>query len=100
MGEGNLPALRRRSMRFLRKSLGLVIVLMSAHAAVAQTTNGTVTGRVIDGQGLPIPHVTINVTSSSLPGDRTTQTSENGDYLLANLPSGTYVLSFELSGFE
>jgi carboxypeptidase family protein len=87
-------------MRFLRKSLGLAIVLMSAHAAVAQTTNGTVTGRVIDGQGLPIPHVTINATSSSLPGGRTTQTSENGDYLLANLPSGTYVLSFELSGFE
>ena len=89
-------------MRFLRKSLGLAvaIALMFAHSAATQTTNGTVTGRVIDGQGLPIPHVTVAVTSPTLLGDRTTETSQNGDYLVANLPSGTYVLSFELSGFE
>jgi hypothetical protein len=87
-------------MRFLRISVGLALGLICGHMAAAQTTNGTITGRVTDSQGLPVPHVTVNVTSSSVPGTRFTETSENGDYIITTLPSGTYTLSFELAGFE
>ena len=87
-------------MRSLCVSLGVAIGLLTAPFATAQTTNGTITGRVVDGQKLPVPHVTVNVTSANLPGTRFAETSENGDYIVTLLPSGTYTVSFELAGFE
>ncbi len=51
-------------------------------------------------QGLALPGVTVNATSPNLQGVRTVVTTENGDYVLSLLPSGTYTVSFELSGFQ
>ena len=68
--------------------------------ATAQTTTGTISGHVADTQGLALPGVTINASSANLQGIRTVTTSGNGDYIFTLLPPGTYVLSFELSGFE
>ena len=62
-------------------------------------TMGTISGKVIDPEGLAIPGVTITVESASLQGSRTTTTSVNGDYVLPLLPAGDYVLTFELTGF-
>jgi hypothetical protein len=88
-------------MRFLRSwLLCAVALLIVAAAATAQTTNGTVTGHVADAQGLALPGVTVNASSPSLQGVRAVVTSENGDYVLTGLPSGTYTISFDLSGFE
>ena len=88
-------------MRFLRSwLLCAVALLVVAAAATAQTTTGTITGHVADAQGLALPGVTVNASSQSLQGVRATVTSENGDYVLTGLPSGTYTLSFDLSGFE
>ena len=70
-----------------------------AAVAAAQSTTGTISGRVADTQGLPVPGVTIVATSPSLQGALETVTSGNGDYILPLLPSGTYTLTFELSGF-
>ena len=42
----------------------------------------------------------MNASSPNLQGVRTVVTSENGDYVLPLLPSGTYTISFELSGFQ
>ena len=84
-------------------SVGLMLaalVLLAAGAASAQSTTGTVSGRVIDGQGLPVPGVTVSANSPNLQGVRTAVTSENGDFIITLLPSGAYTLTFELSGFE
>jgi hypothetical protein len=75
-------------------------LLVSATVATAQSTSGTISGRVVDAQQLPVPGVTVNAESANLQGVRTAVTSENGDYILSLLPSGTYKLTFELSGFE
>ena len=72
----------------------------SRAVATAQTTNGTISGHVADAQGLALPGVTVNATSPNLQGVRTVVTSENGDYILSLLPSGTYTITFELSGFQ
>ena len=87
-------------MRFMRVGLWFVAVMLAiASAASAQSTTGTISGRVVDAQGLPVPGVTVLATSPNLQGTRETVTSENGDYILSLLPSGAYTVTFELSGF-
>ena len=72
---------------------------LTGTAALAQSLTATVVGRVVDTQGLSLPGVTVVATSPNLQGTRETVTSTNGDYILSLLPSGTYTLTFELSGF-
>jgi hypothetical protein len=87
-------------MRFKRVGLSCAAVLLAiVSVAYAQSTTGTISGRVVDAQGLSIPGVTVVATSPNLQGTRETVTSENGDYILSLLPSGTYTIAFELSGF-
>jgi protocatechuate 3,4-dioxygenase beta subunit len=69
--------------------LVLVCLALSVSGAAAQSTNGTISGRVTDSQGLPLPGVTVIATSPNLQGARETVTSENGDYILTLLPPGT-----------
>jgi len=88
-------------MPSLKASFGVVaVVLLTIGPVSAQTTTGTITGRVIDGQGLPVPGATVSVSSPNLQGTRTIVTSANGDYVFPLLPPGRYALAVELSGFE
>ena len=88
-------------MRLLKAAMLLVIALLIAmDGAEAQSTTGTIRGHVADGQGLPLPGVVVTVTSSSLQGTRSATTEANGDYLIPLLPSGAYLVTFDLQGFE
>src|SRR4051812_5298549 len=88
-------------MRFMRVGLcGAAVLLALAGVAHAQSTTGTISGRVVDAQNLPVPGVTVTATSPNLQGTRETVTSTNGDYIISLLPSGAYVVTFELSGFD
>jgi len=88
-------------MRSLEALLGVVAgVLLTAGLASAQTTTGTITGRAVDAQGLALPGVTVNASSPNLQGTRTTVTADQGDYIFTLMPPGTYIVSFEFSGFE
>jgi hypothetical protein len=64
------------------------------------TTNGTISGHVIDAQGLALHGVTVNARLPNLQGVQSVTTSENGDYALALLPPGEYTVSFALTGFQ
>jgi hypothetical protein len=88
-------------MGWLKTSLSVVAaMLLTVVVAAAQTTTGTITGRISDTQGLGVPGVTITVASPNLQGVRTIVSSENGDYIVPLLPPGEYKVTFELSGFE
>jgi outer membrane receptor protein involved in Fe transport len=80
--------------------LAAATVFAVAGVAAGQTTTGTISGHVADSQGLPLPGVAVSATSPNLQGARAAVTSANGDYILSSLPSGTYTLTFELSGFD
>jgi hypothetical protein len=69
--------------------LAVVGVILTAAPAAAQSTTGTISGRVVDSQGLALPGVTVTASSPNLQGTRETVTSENGDYILTLLPSGS-----------
>jgi hypothetical protein len=77
----------------------LVGSLALAGAASAQTSTGTLGGR-ISYQGDGLAGVTVSVTSDSLQGQRVTVTSSSGDYNLPGLPGGTYRVMFQLQGFH
>jgi hypothetical protein len=80
--------------------LGLAAILVcTGTPAVAQTT-GDISGRVTDASEMPLPGVTIETTSSSLPGARISVTDANGAYRIPAIPPGTYRVRASLSGFR
>ena len=78
-------------MRMVRTWLLCACALFAVvTTATAQTTTGTISGRVNDSQGLALPGVTVSAESPNLQGILSVVTSENGDYILPQLPPGTY----------
>jgi outer membrane receptor for ferrienterochelin and colicin len=76
-------------------------LLLVALPAFAQTNpTGTISGKVVDQQGLAVPGVVVTVQSSALQGARSATSSANGDFILPFLPPGDYTVTFELSGFK
>src|SRR5262245_48208760 len=86
-------------MRLLTGCLIAAFAIFAVGTAAAQTTTGTITGRVIDTQDLGVPGVTVNVQGQNLQGIVSVVTSGNGDYIVPLLPPGSYMVTFELSGF-
>ena len=64
-------------MRGMKTALFIAIVAMIATgSARAQSTTGTISGRVVDSQNLPVPGVTVIATSPALQGARESVTIE------------------------
>src|SRR5262245_19138404 len=85
----------------LRVVFGILIAALTTPGwAAAQTTTGTITGKITDSQGLPLPGVTVTVSGPNLQGVLTVATAENGDYIVPRVPPGSYTVAYELSGFE
>ena len=66
--------------------------------AQAATRTGSIYGRVIDDKGAPLPGVTVTLESTQVP-PQVASAGENGGFRFANLPPGTYSLTFTLEGF-
>jgi hypothetical protein len=60
---------------------------------------GAITGTVIDPNGAVIPNVTITAKHSFADFEFSATTNDEGVYLLRNLPSGNYTLTFTSPGF-
>jgi hypothetical protein len=84
----------------VRIVLAVIAAMSLAAGAGAQTTTGTISGRVLDVQGSALPGATVTATSPNLQGSREAVTSENGDYILTGLPSGPYTIAVSLAGFQ
>jgi hypothetical protein len=76
------------------------LCLVAASTALAQLEQGRLTGIVTDAQGAILPGVTVTATSPGLIGTQVAVTEVDGRYLFPSLPSGAYVLAFELTGFQ
>jgi outer membrane receptor for ferrienterochelin and colicin len=77
----------------------LMLLAFAAGAFAQGNPTGVIRGAVTDPEGLPLPGVTVTVTSPALQGARSVETSMNGDFIVPFLPPGEYVVSFELQGF-
>src|SRR5205085_6457657 len=84
-----------------RVLLAFVIIATAAAQSAAQgNPTGTISGHVVDPDGLPVPGATVSVASPVLQGVRTAITSANGDYIVPFLPAGDYQVTFALQGFQ
>jgi hypothetical protein len=88
-------------MRSRLVGITFVALTIASSSALAQgQQSGALGGRVTSADRLPLPGVTITVTSPALQGARTTVTDINGVYSLPGLPPGAYALRFELSSMR
>lgn len=67
----------------------LLVAATDALGAQGRRT-GTLTGRVLDEQGVPVPNVEVAIAKLS----RTTRTDSAGKYILSLVPSGSYDVAF------
>src|SRR5580693_9009231 len=87
-----------QARRFAFVSVTLCAWLMLAGPASAQTTTGTLRGRVTDPTGAVIPQAT--VTAAGPQGQKTTAVTDNqGNYELKGLPPGSYTITTSAKGF-
>lgn len=79
----------------------LAVLTLCAIPSYAQgTTSGTITGTVVDPTGAAIPGASITVTDLSTGAKRTTVSSAEGQYVLVDIPIGTYSMLAVKSGFS
>ena len=85
-----------------RKRFGLVVVvfLLAAMYAPAQTFRGSIVGIVTDATGAVVPGATVKVRNMATGLERTTQTTAQGNYTLTELPLGKYFITVTQPGFE
>ena len=91
--------IRRFEPRFFAVVIGILVLAGAVDDVRAQgVQTGVLTGVANDPEGLPVPGVTVTVTSAALQGARTVVTDEIGVYLFRGLPPGSYRVRFELPG--
>ncbi len=88
----------RRSPAFW--CLALVFCLFSGLAAYSQSAStATLRGRVVDPQEAVVPNATVTATNTATGISRTVNTTSAGDYVIPNLPPGTYNVAVQAKGF-
>ena len=80
-------------------ALALAFALLMPGAAFAQQ-QGSISGKVLDPDGLALPGATVTIASEGTGYSRTYTTSANGGYTVQNLQPGTYKVTASLSGFK
>jgi carboxypeptidase family protein/TonB-dependent receptor-like protein len=80
-------------------TLATVGFMLMAPAAIAQTSAGSMTGRILDATGGALPGVTVTATNTATGFSRSVVTGSDGGYIFPSLPVGTYNVTAELAGF-
>ena len=80
-------------------TLSACLVLM-ASAAWSQSNVGAISGEVTDSTGAAVPNSSVTATHTQTGLKRSVTTQENGFYVFAALPGGTYNIRVEKEGFR
>src|SRR5438105_4508677 len=86
-------------MKTFVRLVAALTLMLAAETSFAQQTTGTITGRVVDPQGMAVPGATITTTNTTTGLARTDVSDAEGLYRLNALAVGTYDVIAELSGF-
>jgi len=78
----------------------LLALVFLASFASAQVPTGRIVGKVKDEGDAPLPGVAVEAESPRMVGKAATVTDETGTFRLLTLPSGAYIVTFTLQGFQ
>jgi hypothetical protein len=89
------------SLHAIARVFTLILIVGALPAvAAAQTTTGTITGRVTDAQGAALPGVSVHAGNADTGFARDAVSDEAGSYRLPALPVGQYAVVADLNGFR
>src|SRR3990170_446906 len=97
---GASDRLTARLRQLLAACLLVLTPLALAGAVSAQAVTGTITGTVADTTGAVLPGVTVTVKQTETGFTRTLTSDSNGEFTAASIPTGTYTVTGEISGFK
>jgi hypothetical protein len=69
-------------------------------STTAQVTTADITGRILDQNGAAVPNATITATNASTSLSRSTQSNDDGNFTISELPPGNYDVTAEAQGFS
>lgn len=81
-------------------SLALFCFILCCIPLSAQSTNGTITGRITDPSKATIPDAKVLLINANTNATQATHTDSAGSYHLTNIPPGNYRLEVEKQGFR
>ena len=87
-------------MRSIRNAVAVVFFLSASLTLLAQSDNGSVVGFVKDPSGAFVPKAKVTLTNEATGLSRVTSTNDAGYYVVPNVPSGSYTMTAEASGFK
>lgn len=74
--------------------------LMAGPRALAQAVTGTIVGTVTDSTGAVVGNAAVTISSTGQNSSFTTKTNESGNFVMPDLPPGTYSVSIVATGFK
>src|SRR3989475_3285895 len=89
--------MKRIAVHILAALVGTAVV---GATAWAQVTTAQISGTVKDQSGAVLPGVEITATQTATAAKRSVVSNETGNYVLASLPLGPYMLEAALPGFK
>ena len=81
-------------------AIAFVLLLTMLAPAAAQVESAKVVGTIRDASGAAVTGAKVRVTNVGTNVSRTTLTDSSGDYVVTELPPGTYTLTGEHEGFK
>ena len=82
------------------QALGVLVCLMFALPALAQSTGGRIIGRVTDPTGAVVSGAKVTLANEATGASRAVETGASGDYTLLSVPVGTYTVTIEHANFK
>jgi hypothetical protein len=83
----------------LRLLVLCVCGMLAAASPAFSQQRGSITGKVLDSSGLPLPGATITVTDQGTGFTRAVVSAETGGYAIPNLEPGTFTVTVEMPSF-
>lgn len=77
-----------------------IALLLLTSSMFGQSLLGTIQGTVVDASGAPVPNADVKVQNQATNLEVKAKTQDNGNYLIANLPIGSYSVTFSAAGFQ
>jgi len=93
-------ALRTGLLGTTLAGLAILCCLLAPPDANAQAVSGTILGTVKDSTGAVVPGATVMVVNTNTGFSRSVVTDTHGEYNAPSIPTGTYSVTAEITGFK